>query len=171
MGQARLYVFDKARRALSARLVRAQMALQPPDASDVVRIPFRYVPPTPGADQDFVAATFDFSQLRDKEVPLTIDFANLPDLRQPTASFSPVFSVDQVRPYVAQVVLSETDRAGIAQQRICPVSGDVLGSKGQIVKVLIGERPLYLCSKDCMAEVRKSPEKFLPPPLPPQRRP
>ena len=68
------------------------------------------------------------------------------------------------RPYVAQVLLRKVDAPAVLRQRICPVSGDVLGSRGRVVKVLIGEYPLYLCGEDCLAAVQQEPQKFLPPP-------
>jgi hypothetical protein len=163
MSQARIYVFDKARNPQSMRDIQVQMSLRVPGERENVRAPFQYVAMPPGiADQDYVAATFNFALLRDKETPITIDFSNLPDHHQPTVSFTPMFSVGKVRPYVALVVLAESDRAGIGRQRVCPVDGELLGNKGLIVKVLLGEQPLYLCCKECMAAVRKTPEKYLP---------
>ena len=35
----------------------------------------------------------------------------------------------------------------ILRQRVCPVSGDVLTSRGPVVKVLVGDYPLYLCCR------------------------
>ena len=58
----------------------------------------------------------------------------------------------------------KADAAAVARQRVCPVSGDVLGSRGRVVKVLIGEYPLYLCDEECLPAVRQEPQKFLPPP-------
>ena len=79
----------------------------------------------------------------------------------PTASFTPIFTRANIRPYIMQVLATEADREGIVRQRICPVSGDVLGSKGPVVKLLIGDYPLYLCCKDCIEAVKQTPDKYL----------
>jgi hypothetical protein len=168
MTQARLYAFDKTLTPQSMQNIQVQMSLEIPGERNPTHIPFQYVAMQPGVtEQDFSVAAFNFALLRDKEVAITLDFSNLPDKNHSTASFTPLFTKERVRPYVAQVVLSERDRLGIGQQRVCPVNGELLGSKGQIVKVLIGERPLYLCCKDCMADVRKTPDKYLPAVQPP----
>ena len=51
------------------------------------------------------------------------------------------------------------------RQRVCPVSGQVLGSRGPVVKLYIADYPLYLSGEDCIAAVKQSPEKYLPHPL------
>jgi hypothetical protein len=164
--QLRIFAYDKSMTPQDVKNLRVQLTLTVPGENDPRRIAFQYVAAAPGSgEQDYLAAPFDFGQMRDKEVPLTIEFI-LPDRRQPV-SFSPLFTKAAIRPYVAQVQLIATDRRRAAQQRVCPVSGDVLGSKGPMVKVLIGEHPLYLCSKDCIVAVKQSPEKYLPPVNPP----
>ncbi len=169
MSQARIYVYDKSLNPQTARNLHAQLSLQVPGERDIRRIPFQYAPLPPGlAVQDCVVANFDFGQLGDQEVPLTIAMFDLPGRSQPTTSFTPLFTKDAIRPYVAEVALTEADRAGVLRQRVCPVSGDVLGSKGRIVKLLIGEVPLYVCSQDCLRAIRQSPQQYLPhPPLAP----
>jgi hypothetical protein len=169
MAQARIYVYDKAMKPQTARDLQVQMSLQVPGERETRRILFRYAPLPRGAvEQDCVVANFDFAQLGDQEVPLTIAFFNLPTRPQATVSFTPLFTKDAIRPYVAQVAVSEADRGGVLGQRVCPVSGDVLGTKGRVIKLLVGEVPIYLCSKECIRAVRQSPEQYLPrPPAPP----
>ncbi len=165
MVQARIYVYDKAMKPETARELRVQMSLQVPGEREIRRIPFQYAPLPPGAvEQDCVVANFDFGQLGDKEVPLTIAFFDVPARPQPTASFTPLFTKDAIRPYVAQAALTEADRDAVLRQRVCPVSGDVLGTKGRAVKVLIGEVPIYVCCKDCIRAVRQAPDQYLPRP-------
>ena len=135
------------------------MVLQPSDDKPIGPIVFQYAVLPPGwGEQDYVAASFDLSQLPGNETPITFTFTGLPDRQHPTASFTPVFTPSKIRPYIAQVLPTEADRNGILQQRICPVDGLGLGSKGPVVKLLIGERPLYLCCKECIAAVRQAGE-------------
>jgi hypothetical protein len=160
--QTRIYVYDKDVNPVSARDLHAVMSLQAPMEDAVRRIPLQYVALPQGvAGQDYVAAVFDLRQLPDRDTPITFEFSGLPDRGHPTASFTPVFSPSQIRPYVAQVLPTEADRRGITRQQVCPVSGDVLGSQGPVIKVLIGEFPLYLSSKGCIEAVRQSPDRYL----------
>jgi hypothetical protein len=161
--QMRIYAYDKLLKPESARDLHVQMSLQMPGDSKVRRIAFQYfaMPPA-AAQQDYIVAVFDVSELKDKETPITIEFADLPDHHHPTASFTPVFTRDRIRPYVARILATKADTDAVMRQRVCPVSGDALGSRGPIVKLLIGEYPLYVCCEDCIAAVRESPEKFLP---------
>ena len=73
------------------------------------------------------------------------------------ASFSP-------RPYVAKVLLTKADRDGVMRQRICPVSGVPLGSRGPIAKLYIADFLLYVAGDDCIAAVKEAPQRFLPQP-------
>jgi hypothetical protein len=161
--QTRIYLFDKKLQPLSAYNVHVEMSLQLPSGGNTVRIPFQYVPqPAGSTEQDYVAANFNATQLSEEETPITLVFSNLPDSQHPKATFTPVVSQSKIRPYVAQVLPTPTDRAGIERQQICPVTGNALGSQGPISKVLIGDYPLYLCNDKCVAAVREAPEKYLP---------
>ena len=165
--QARIYVYDKSLQPVSARDVHAQMSMQLPGQRDICRIPFQYIATPPAAaEQDYVVAVFDVSQLHDKETPITFELSSLSDRRHPPATFTPLWSRSKVRPYVARVLPRKADLDGVMRQRTCPVCGDVLGSKskGPVVKLLIGEYVLYVCGEDCMAAVSQTPEKYLPQP-------
>jgi hypothetical protein len=123
------------------------------------------------SEQDYVVAPLDIRPLEDKEISITLELSDLPDRKNPTASFTPYYPHFSIRPYVAKVLVTEADRDGIARQRICPVSGAPLGSRGPITKLYLADFPLYLAGDDCIAAVEEAPEKFLPhPPLPPPGR-
>jgi hypothetical protein len=162
MSQARIYVYDKSLKPQTARNLHVQMSFLAPDEKERRQIPFEYIGTAQGSDQDYVAASFNFTLFQKKSIPLKIEFSELPDHSQTSASFSPVFSTDKVRPYVAQVLLTEADRVGIAHQQACPVCGSQLGSKGLVHKALIAEYPLYVCSKECLTAVRQTPAKYAP---------
>jgi hypothetical protein len=161
--QTRIYCYDKLLKPLSARDVHVQMSMQVPNESGSRRIPFQYVAlPAGSFEQDYVAAGFEIARLNEGETPIAIEFSQLADRHHPTASFAPLFSKSKVRPYVAQVLVTAADRQSIARQRVCPVNGEALGSRGPVIKVLVGEYPLYLCCDECMAAVERAPERFLP---------
>ena len=44
---------------------------------------------------------------------------------------------------------------------MCPVMDEPLGSMGQPVKVMIGDKPIYLCCKGCVKKVQAQPAEYL----------
>lgn len=57
--------------------------------------------------------------------------------------------------------LPEADRILALKQRICPVSGEPLGSMGKPVKMTVKGRVVFLCCAGCEEEITKSPDKYL----------
>jgi YHS domain-containing protein len=57
--------------------------------------------------------------------------------------------------------LSADDRAAAEKQRVCPVSGDALGSNGKPLKVTAKGKTVYLCCPDCKEPFEKDPDKYL----------
>ena len=149
--QTRIYFYDDKLKPLSARDVHARMTVQMPSENTPRQLPFQYVTMPPGVtEQDYVVAIFDIRPLQNKETSVTIEFSGLADRHYPTASFTPNYSHFAIRPYVAKVLATDADRAGIARQRMCPVAGVPLGSKGPIAKVYIGDYPLYLSGRTAL---------------------
>jgi multidrug efflux pump subunit AcrA (membrane-fusion protein) len=54
----------------------------------------------------------------------------------------------------------QDDQALIARQKVCPVTGEPLGSMGAPVKVVVNGRAVFLCCKGCEKKLRKDPEKY-----------
>lgn len=57
--------------------------------------------------------------------------------------------------------LSPEDRQLAERQKVCPVSGAMLGSMGTPQKVSIQGREVFLCCSGCEAALRKEPKKYL----------
>jgi len=53
------------------------------------------------------------------------------------------------------------DADAIALQKVCPVTGEPLGSMGTPIKVTGLSRELYLCCKGCVNPLQKDPQKYL----------
>jgi YHS domain-containing protein len=57
--------------------------------------------------------------------------------------------------------LSAEDRAAAEKQRVCPVSGDLLGAMGKPVKVVVKGQTVFLCCPNCKKEITQDPDKYL----------
>jgi hypothetical protein len=57
--------------------------------------------------------------------------------------------------------LSAADQAQAAKQKVCPVTGEVLGSMGTPPVVVVEGKRVFLCCKGCEAALRKEPGKYL----------
>jgi membrane fusion protein, copper/silver efflux system len=57
--------------------------------------------------------------------------------------------------------LPEADRKLALAQRVCPITGLVLGSMGVPVKIVLKGQPVFLCCPGCEAAARENPEKTL----------
>ncbi len=56
--------------------------------------------------------------------------------------------------------LSSADRELALKQKVCPVTGEKLGSMGPPVKVEVKGRTVFLCCAGCVDEIKKNPEKY-----------
>lgn len=61
----------------------------------------------------------------------------------------------------AKPKLSAEDQALADKQKNCPVGGEALGSMGTPVKVMVGDRAVFLCCEGCREAIEKEPEKYL----------
>lgn len=57
--------------------------------------------------------------------------------------------------------LSAADRAAAEKQRVCPVSGDILGEMGMPYKVTVKGQVVFLCCAACEKQLLANPDKYL----------
>lgn len=57
--------------------------------------------------------------------------------------------------------LSAADRAAAQRQRVCPVTGDLLGSVGKPIKTRVRGQDVFVCCQGCIKDLRAQPEKYL----------
>jgi YHS domain-containing protein len=57
--------------------------------------------------------------------------------------------------------LSAEDRAAAEKQRVCPVSGDVLGEHDKPYKVTVKGQVVFLCCSACEKQLLANPDKYL----------
>jgi hypothetical protein len=63
------------------------------------------------------------------------------------------------RPGLAE--LSTADRALAEKQKLCPVTGEALGSMGKPVKITVKGQTVFLCCAGCEGKIRKDPDTYL----------
>jgi Cu(I)/Ag(I) efflux system membrane fusion protein len=76
------------------------------------------------------------------------------------AGSSPPQSGDTPGPRVLRQ-LAPADQALAARQKLCPVTGQPLGSMGLPARVVVGNRVVFLCCEGCEPELKRDPNKYL----------
>jgi hypothetical protein len=57
--------------------------------------------------------------------------------------------------------LSDADQALADAQKVCPVTDEALGSMGSPIKVMLGDRAVFVCCEACIEELKSNPDKYL----------
>ncbi len=57
--------------------------------------------------------------------------------------------------------LSVEDRELAKKQRICPVSGELLGAMGKPIKTTVKGKTVFLCCEGCEKQLKENPDKYL----------
>jgi Cu(I)/Ag(I) efflux system membrane fusion protein len=57
--------------------------------------------------------------------------------------------------------LPADDRALAEQQKVCPVSGELLGSMGAPIKIAVKGQPVFICCEGCKEELLAKPDEYL----------
>lgn len=160
--EIRVYIYGLMPYPESAKETRGEVFMQVRGTSQVFHYPLSYVaPPAGSGEQDYLAAAVDLTHVRDGDMQVTLNLENLPLPHRPKASFVQTFALSKAQLPVTLAALGESDRAGIARQRICPVTGAPLGSMGDPIKTLIDGKPLYLCCQGCVTKVKNDPEIYV----------
>ncbi len=77
---------------------------------------------------------------------------------QPSANDVPAEANDEFRDALAG--LSPSDRESVEQQRTCPVSGQLLGSMGEPIKLEVEGREVWICCAGCESALRDDPGQY-----------
>ncbi|QDS92192.1 YHS domain protein [Roseimaritima multifibrata] len=65
------------------------------------------------------------------------------------------------RPQITVSTATQDDAAAIAAQKVCPVMDEPLGGMGTPVKMMVGEKTIFLCCKGCIKKVQAEPAKYV----------
>ena len=160
--EIRVYVYGPTQEPRSARDVEGEVGLRRRNSSRTFTAALQYVATPPGpSEQDYLAVAANLSDVNEGDMTATFKLKNLPSERS-TATFGQTVALSKAEVQVTLAVLEQSDKADIARQRICPVTGARLGSMGSPVKVLVGGQPVYLCCKGCLGKVKSNPEAYVP---------
>ena len=151
-GGIRLYAFDSAGQPLDLRNARGVASLQ----LKGVAKRYRYdLYPEVRKDQsaESLAVSVDLSRVTGQAGELTFQLVGLTgDRRRPTT-----FSTEFVGPQTE----AQQTAAAIAKQKVCPVSGQPLGSMGDPIAVTKGDQTLYVCCAGCVQKAKANFATYL----------
>ena len=91
---------------------------------------------------------------------MAASFAGCSKAPEPAAS-QPAPAAEHATPHAEAPALSAEDQALADKQKVCVVGGGPLGSMGHPVKVMVGDRPVFLCCEHCREPLEKDPAKYL----------
>ena len=57
--------------------------------------------------------------------------------------------------------LPAEDRKLAEEQKVCPVTGEPLGSMGKPIKLTVKDRPVFICCASCEGKIKADPDKYL----------
>jgi hypothetical protein len=161
--ETRLYFYSPSQRALYAPSVSGEVIMQVNGNPEQFRYPLRPVIDDAliGKDMGYAVAVVDVTRVRDGDMQVTFNL-KLTSREEPRVSFTQLFALTQAPVPVSVVRLTEADRPRVERQRMCPVMEDTeLGAHGAPIKLLVGDRTLFVCCEGCVEEVQKSPGQYL----------
>jgi hypothetical protein len=83
-----------------------------------------------------------------------------PDRYLPAPPPPPARAAAPVALPISIVRATQADQEAISAQRICAVSGKPLGSMGGPIKVIRGDRVVFLCCQGCVRTVQAAPDRY-----------
>lgn len=126
--------------------------------------PLRPAAVVPGQTPTSLDLALDLSTIPATGAKVTFAIAGLPDPAPPSASFTLPFALPA--PTLVVAPATEADKAAIAAQKVCKVSGEPLDSMGGPLKVTLGDRSTFVCCKECVDKIKAEPDRYLPVPPP-----
>lgn len=146
-GGVEMFVFDRDGRPISVDPVRGAASLR------VSGYPKRYRYDLSPDGRGGLTAAVDLSAIAGQQIEMDIQLAGIPGTNGRTVTVRELASVPARE--------QELAAAAIVRQKTCPVSGKRLGSMGAPVKVMIGDKPIFLCCRGCFKKVQADPARYL----------
>ena len=157
--ETRIYVYSPSRRLLNAGRLRGQVVMRVRGNPQLFRYPVK--PATDAQGRTYGSVVVDVTGVRDGDIEATFDLHRLPFREEKRAKFAQTVIRNRPRIPVSVVPLTESDQLGVQQQRVCPVMDAAIGEHGQPVKLVVGNKALYVCCEGCIEQVRRHPRPVL----------
>lgn len=109
---------------------------------------------------DSLALAVDLTKVPATGARVTLRVSGLPDSANPRAEFTVPFARAETGALTVTKA-TKADAPAIARLKLCPVSGEELGSMGGPLKVARGNNATFLCCQGCLEKVEADPVKYL----------
>jgi hypothetical protein len=113
-----------------------------------------------GGPADSLGLAVDLSRVPASGARVTIRVLGLPDADGSRAEFTVPFARAETGALTVTKA-TKADAPAIARLKLCPVSGEELGSMGGPLKVARGNNATFLCCQGCLEKVEADPVKYL----------
>ncbi len=164
--ETRVYLYTAAGEPLAVRGVQGTVAMKILGIQKIYR--YALQEGADARDKSFLLVQVDASRLRDGDMEATFQLTGLPMQDEPQAVFSqtfvlaqPAISAQPMPAGVRQVATTQADLPRIAKQKICPITKGPLDSMGGPIKLMIGDKPLFVCCEGCIDQVKSNPAMYL----------
>ena len=157
----RVYLYDANGKPLSARRCRGTVSMKVDGNPKLYRFDL-FPESTRGSAENTLFLAVDLSRVPDGAMTTSFSIAGVPGATQRSLAFSQPFRLtrlDQVATSPGHA--TRVDTTAIAQQKICPVMEEKLGSMGTPWKVHVEGRDVFVCCKGCIKFLQKEPQKYL----------
>lgn len=104
--ETRIYLYGHAHEDLDMRGITGRALMKLRGSDKALPFPIIYVASKPNGDRDFLVVPADVSRVRDGDMRVTFELANLPDAQEEEARFTQTFAVS--RPLVSSALVSPT---------------------------------------------------------------
>ncbi len=180
--ESRIYVYDIFHHPIAVRGIQGQAFMHVHSTDGKYRYPLHYM--GAGDERDYLAFHVDLTRVRDGDMDVHLEFANMPNPEEPVVRFAQVFALNpSVRPALYStaherqsqsvfqkpparppaVTLADAttmDQPAIDRQKNCPVLGTALGEHGKPIKLSVNGHSLFVCCRGCIEKVLQQPDAY-----------
>ena len=158
-GGIELYLLDNQSQPVSAEQSRGAVSLRV--EGNAKRYRYDLLPDGKGR----LTSLVNLSRVAGQQIELAIQLAGIPGSESRRITFTEVTTVPNEgateRPQVTVSRATEADKSLIAKQANCPVMDEPLGSMGGPIKVMVGDKPVFVCCKGCIKKVQAKPAEYV----------
>jgi hypothetical protein len=154
----RVYFYDASGHPVPSRRIRGIATLTTSKLSQKFRFDLQ------PRNENEIGVEIDLSRFNDQHVSAEFVFTGVSATSRSIIKMRQAFALGEAgrKPIAVKLVSTQaSDSPLINKQAKCPVMDLTLGKMGQPVKMLLDEKPVFLCCKGCIRKVEKAPEQYL----------